>query len=89
MLYYEYRQDSEKAIHHLKLAVREEPNPTALFNLAVIYDELKQSQEAKKCYSECLTQDPAHFQAKVNIAIILEKEGKVSEAFSFYAKAAE
>lgn len=39
VLYFEHKKDYEKAIHHLKLAISEEDNATALFNLAVVYDE--------------------------------------------------
>jgi len=89
VLLYEFKRDIEKAIHHFKVAINEEANPTALFNLAVIYDERGERQEAKKTYLECLKVEPSHFQSKVNIAIILEKEGKVAAAFEYYAKAAE
>ena len=39
VLLYEHKKDIDKAIHHFKVAINEEANPTALFNLAVIYDE--------------------------------------------------
>jgi tetratricopeptide (TPR) repeat protein len=39
VLYYELRKDLDKSIHYLKVAINEENNPTALFNLAVIYEE--------------------------------------------------
>ena len=52
MLYYEYKKDYEKAIYHLKMAISEEENPTAMFNLAVIYEEKGESQEALKTYKK-------------------------------------
>ena len=39
VLYFEQKKDQDKAIHHLKLAISEEDNATAQFNLAIIYDE--------------------------------------------------
>jgi tetratricopeptide (TPR) repeat protein len=39
VLLYEFRKDMDKAIHYFKVAINEEPNATALFNLAVIYEE--------------------------------------------------
>ena len=39
VLYYEQKKDYDKAIHHLKLAVNEEANANAHFNLAVVYEE--------------------------------------------------
>lgn len=39
ILYYDQKQDAQYAIHYLKIAVNEEKNATALFNLAVIYEE--------------------------------------------------
>ncbi len=50
VLYYELRKDLDKSIHYLKVAINEENNPTALFNLAVIYEEKGDRQEAKKVY---------------------------------------
>ena len=43
ILYYEHKKDHDKAIHHLKLAISEEDNATAQFNLAIIYDEIGMS----------------------------------------------
>ena len=40
VLLYEHKRDIDKAIHHFKVAINEQANPIALFNLAVIYDEL-------------------------------------------------
>jgi tetratricopeptide (TPR) repeat protein len=39
ILLYDQRKDAQKAIHYLKIAISEEKSPTALFNLAVIYEE--------------------------------------------------
>ena len=52
VLYYEFKKDYEKAVYHLKLAINEEENATALFNLAVIYEEKGDSQEALKMYKK-------------------------------------
>ena len=52
MLYFEHKKEHDKAIHHLKLAIIEEDNATAQFNLAIIYDEKGMSQEAMKAYQE-------------------------------------
>ena len=52
VLYFEHNRDHDKAIHHLKLAINEEENATAMFNLAVIYDEKGLSQEAQN--SRCI-----------------------------------
>ena len=52
VLYFEHKRDLDKAIHHLKLAISEEDNATAQFNLAIIYDEKGMSQEAMKAYQE-------------------------------------
>ena len=52
VLHYEYKKDYEKAIYHLLLAINEEENPTALFNLAVIQEEKGEIQEALKTYKK-------------------------------------
>ena len=70
----------DRAIHHLKIAVNEEKDTTALFNLAVIYEEKGERQKAKECYRDVLKNDPNNFQSKNNLAVILEKEGRSSDA---------
>ena len=50
VLLYEFRKDLDKAIHFFKVAVNEEANATTLFNLAVIYEEKGDRNEAKKTY---------------------------------------
>ena len=39
-------------MHHLKLAIKDEKNATAMFNLAVIYEELDDRAKAKEMYKE-------------------------------------
>ena len=48
VLLYEFRKDLDKAIHYFKVANAEEPNATALFNLALIYEEKGDRFEARK-----------------------------------------
>ena len=71
----------------MKIAVNEEKNATAYFNLAYIYEELGDRQKAKEYYQEVLKVDPTYYQAQVNMAIILEKEGRGTDAQSHYHKA--
>ena len=73
---FEQRKDTERAIHYLKIAVAEEKNATALFNLGYIYEEVGDLQRAKDYYQETLKAEPSHFQASYNLAILLEKEGR-------------
>ena len=46
VLLYEFRKDLDKAIHYFKVANAEEPNATALFNLAVIYEDTLKRQSS-------------------------------------------
>jgi tetratricopeptide (TPR) repeat protein len=87
ILYYEHLKDLDKAIGYLKMAVSEEKNPTALFNLAVIYEEKGERSKAKECYQEVMSVDPNHFKSKVNLAILLDKEGRGADALDFYREA--
>ena len=57
ILFYEHTKDLEKAISYLKVAVTEEKNATALFNLAVIYEEKGDKVRAKETYQEVLKVD--------------------------------
>jgi Flp pilus assembly protein TadD len=43
-------KDLEKAVNYLKMAVTEEKNATALFNLAVIYEEKGEKVNARETY---------------------------------------
>jgi len=55
-----------------------------MFNLGVIYEEQGNRAEALKTYQEVLKLDPAYYKAKVNLAILLEKEGQSHLAFDHY-----
>jgi|LauGreDrversion4_2_1035121.scaffolds.fasta_scaffold703444_1 tetratricopeptide (TPR) repeat protein len=57
ILFYEVTKDLDKAISYLKVAVTEEKNATALFNLAVIYEEKGDKMRAKETYQEVLKVD--------------------------------
>ena len=46
------KKDPLKAIHHLKIAIAEEKSATAMFNLAVIYEEQGERGKAKEMYEE-------------------------------------
>ena len=54
VLYFEHKKDYDRAIEHLKLAINEEENATACFNLAIIYDEKGLSQDAMKTYQKVI-----------------------------------
>lgn len=47
---FEQRKDMDRAIHYLKIAVAEEKNATALFNLGFIYEERGDFTRAKEFY---------------------------------------
>ena len=87
LLYYKQLKDLEKAVHYLKLAITEEKNVTAMFDLAVIYEEKGDKHKAKELYQEVLKLDPNNFKSKVNYAILLDKEGKGGEAHDYYQDA--
>lgn len=55
-----------------------------MFNLAVIYEEKADKVKAKETYFEVLKIDQEHFKSKVNLAILLDKEGKGDDAFKYY-----
>ena len=55
--------------------------------MAVIFEEIGETQKAKEIYQEVLQVEPEHVQAKVNYGILLDKEGKCSEAYLQYSDA--
>jgi Tfp pilus assembly protein PilF len=69
------------------VACTEEKNATALFNLAVIYEEKGDKARAKETYQEVLKVEQNHFKSKVNLAILLDKEGRSTDAFDYYKDA--
>lgn len=50
ILYYEHVKDLDKAVLYLKKAIVEEKNITAMFNLAVIYEEKGDKMRSKELY---------------------------------------
>lgn len=46
------KKDHQKAIHYLKIAIADEKSATAMFNLAVIYEEVGDRVRAKEMYQE-------------------------------------
>ncbi len=57
ILFYDQKKDADRAIHYLKIAINEEKNTTALFNLAIIYEEKGDRQKAKEYYEEIIKHD--------------------------------
>jgi len=88
ILFYDQCKDAERAIHHLKIANNEEKNITALFNMGVIYEEVGDLHMAKDCYNEVLMLDPSNVEAKVNLGILLDKDGKWEAANRHLSEAA-
>lgn len=84
LLLYERKKDSSRAIHYLKLAIQQEANPVAMFNLGIIYEEQGERELAKEMYEEVLKVRPDHYKARVNLGIILEKEGQSKSANKHY-----
>lgn len=60
ILFYDQKKDADRAIHYLKIAINEEKNVTALFNLAAIYEERGDRTRAKECYKDVIKNDPNH-----------------------------
>ena len=75
ILIYERKKDSSRAIHFLKQAIQQESNTVAMFNLGIIYEEMGERKQAKEMYEEVLRLKPDHYKARVNLGILLEKEG--------------
>lgn len=49
------KKDYAKAVHHLKTAIEQERSATAMFNLAVIYEEQGERVAARELYQEVST----------------------------------
>jgi protein O-GlcNAc transferase len=53
----------------------------------VIYEELNDTTNAKVYYHKVIETDPEHNKARVNLAVCLDREGKIEEASQHYKKA--
>ena len=84
ILIYENKKDSQKAIHYLKQSLKLEKSSVAMFNLGIIYEEMGDRKQAKDIYEQVLTLKPDHYKARVNLGIILEKEGQSKSAHHHY-----
>ena len=58
-----------------------------MFNLGVIFQDAGDTTSAKEHYLEVLKIDPHYTEARVNMAIILEKEGLNQIAYTQYKDA--
>ena len=47
-----HKKDPSKAAHYLQIAINEEKNVTAMFNLAIVYEEQGNRNGAKRMYEE-------------------------------------
>jgi len=76
---------------------KEHPHsPFAQHKLAIAYFNLGKFQEAKEAFKRVLKIDPYHFEAMINLGIILAQEGEIEEAkkaftftLKFYPKSVE
>ena len=72
---------NEEVLKTLEKEAKE--NPHAVFaqhRLAIAYFNLGKLQEAKEAFKKVLKLDPYHFEAMVNLGIILAQEGELEEA---------
>ena len=75
----------DTALKYLLTAIQDEDNNvTALFNIAVIYEEKGDMKNAKQYYAKVLEIDPSNSKARVNMGVCLDKEGKSEEAQNQY-----
>lgn len=58
-------------------------------NLGTAYRELGNDEKARDSYQEALRLNPGQFNAYLGIGKLLEKEGKLSEAITHYARSVE
>ena len=71
----------------MKIAVQQVPNPEVMFMLALLCDQLSDHEQAKAMYESVLQKVPNHFEARVNLAIVNEKQGKSKIANKNYQDA--
>jgi tetratricopeptide (TPR) repeat protein len=77
-----------KAKEKLELALKKEPNSSeCLYNLALIYEKLKEPQLAAHFYNACLEINPNFISAYINRGVLLHEQFKFDEALDSYNKA--
>ncbi|MCD6490563.1 MAG: tetratricopeptide repeat protein [Thermodesulfobacterium sp.] len=81
---------TEEALKILEKEAIENPNSVfAQHRLAIAYFNLGKFQEAKEAFKKVLKLDPFHFEAMINLGILLAQEGNLEEAkkaFTFTLK---
>ena len=81
---------TEEALKVLEKEAIENPHSVfAQHKLAIAYFNLGKFQEAKEAFKRVLKLDPFHFEAMVNLGILLAQEGELEEAkkaFTFTLK---
>jgi Flp pilus assembly protein TadD len=54
----------------------------ARYNLGWVYDQLGQNQNAEQAYADTLERDPAYPEPRINLAILLTRQGRFDEAMN-------
>ena len=60
--------------------MKSEENQVALYNVAYIYEELGDLDNAQKYYWKLLEKNPSNEKAIINLGVVLDKQGKFNEA---------
>jgi chemotaxis protein methyltransferase WspC len=63
------------------------PSAPVFYLLGVIADASAQPQEALECYRKAIYLDPNHYEAILQLAVLMEKAGNNKQAASFRARA--
>lgn len=83
-LQYRALEDYDNAIATMKEAIASNEQPQIWLNLGGIYLELKNIDEAKKCFERALRLDPELSAAYVDLAFAHHLAGNWKEGFAFY-----
>lgn len=84
------RGEFDNAYAHARAAVRQDPQFAAAYNtLGVIYQRRGLAAAAERAYREALVLDAEHRSALMNLAKLLERQGRAPEAAQFMARLAQ
>lgn len=74
----------DKAIYYMKEAISIEEKPQLWLNLGGIYGELRNIDEAKKCFENAIKIDPEYAAAYVDLAFVYFLKGDWQNGFAAY-----
>ncbi len=77
------------AMYYLKSLTKDGTDPVAFYELGTLYEDVKNNEEARKCYKKSLELKENDVRALFKIGMLEEKEGNIEISKNYFEKAYE